>query len=217
MTYFVSRAIEDATRRWKQDVGAPCVPTVLMLEKCRSSRWIGTCLSAPPTACLACARNVFVITETAESLTPVHESVARPPLLFLAHILRSRTCTIGSPVAPVVSPTDWLAARALHAAPRPAPQPPCAHTALQATGRSTPDGVHAGLQTCRLRKQGSASSTFQTCTLVHDAKSMCAPSCVLSLACPWSNLRPCARMRASCLLQSASVIRKNLRPNALCR
>ena len=61
-------------------------------------------------------------------LAPVCEPVARPPLLVLA-----RTCTIGSQIAPVVSPTDWHAAWALHAAPRPAPQPPCAHTALEAT------------------------------------------------------------------------------------
>ena len=44
-------------------------------------------------------------------LAPVHEPVARQPLLFLAHILRSSTCTIGSPIAPVVSPTDWHRAR----------------------------------------------------------------------------------------------------------
>ena len=68
----------------------------------------------------------------------------------------------------------------------------------------------ASTQACKLAaqesKQGTASNAFQICTPVHNAKFVCASSRFLTLACPWSTLRPYARMRASCLLRSASVL-----------
>ena len=132
---------------------------------------------------------LIVLEEKAHLLAPVLEPVSRLPLLFITDPLLARTSPIGSQIAPIVSPRNWHPTRALYAAPRPAPQPPCAQTALQATAHSSPDGIHAGLQTRRSRKRGTASSSRQTCTLVHDAKVTCASSCVLALTCPWSNAR----------------------------
>ena len=105
---------------------------------------------------------LFVLEEEAKLAALVLESVARLPLLFLAHLLLARTYTIGSQIAPVVPLTDWHPARALHSTPRPTLQPPCAQTALRAIAHSSPDGIQASFQTRRSRKQGTAFNAFQT-------------------------------------------------------